>query len=426
MVFANAVTGAFAQAERKSYLIVGSWPDEGQEPEMSESTASELEAWCYGMLPYAGFKGKRVVIHGPASMEMETALAHVIATRRKFGLHVSTNDMTEVADRLRKKSYDVGELARLREWMDDMLSNRIVIESREDEDRFREELGMYLIVRDLLAEVNAIGGGFTSQLSWGSDKRLLPRPVADAMESLFNGSHDHNGPKTPMPYATEADVQGLLTMMILFWISGGMPPLFADFRKVWESADLEAEARKLELTLPDESWARKGIVDFDNSGSAGFPWAGRPGMPVEEYMQGVSMPQADKAYFPGGGNSVTFMTPGDIPMLTGRLWYVQPKDKWALTWDDATSRQLPDPLAKKLASLSSPGWPHTWVEFDNFPLPLVKHVSPANHWHAVWNTDRRRLLYALDVFGVQDLHASKFPAYRPGHNIPPTLLSLIQ
>ena len=123
---------------------------------------------------------------------------------------------------------------------------------------------------------------------------------------------------------------------------------------------------------------------------------------------------------------MTFMTPGDIEMLTGRLWYVQPKDKWALTWDDAVTCELPDVLAKKLAGLSSPGWPHTWVAFQNFALDLVKHISPANHWHAVWNTDRRRLLYALDSFGIQNLHASKFPAYTAGRDIPPPLLSLIQ
>lgn len=425
VVFAHACNGAFAQAGRKSYLIVGAWPDTGQEPEMDEATASELEAWCYGMLPKAAWKGKRVLIHGPHSMEMETAMAHVDAARSQFGLHLSMNDMTEVSDRLYRTGYNTSELVELRAWMNKLLGDRIQIRTSEDETKFQDELAMYLITRDLMDEVGAIGGGFMSQLPWGSDSRLLPRPVADAMESLHNNTADHHGPKTPRPYATESDAQGELTMLLLHWISGGMPPLFADFRKVWEAKDLMVTANSLDMQLPNEPWATHGVVDYDNSGSAAFAWAGKPGMTVEQYMEGVSMPLADPFYFPGGGNSVTFMTPGDIQMLTGRLWYVQPKNTWALTWDDAITCGLPDALAEKLASLSSPGWPHTWVMFRNFMLQLVKHISPANHWHSVWNTDRRRLLYALDNLGIRNLHASKFPSYVPGYDIPPTLLSLI-
>lgn len=427
VVFAHALNGALAQMGRKSYLIVGTWPDEGQEPQMDEDTASELEAWCYGMLPKAGWKGRRVLIHGPHSMEMETALAHVIPARNQFGLHISMNDMTEVSDRVRQEGYDPEELIHLHEWMCEMLGNRIQLQCFEHEQKFRDELAMYLITRDLMDEVDAIGGGFMSQLPWGSDKRLMPRPVADAMESLHNNNEDHNGPKTPRPYATESDAQGELTMLLLFWVSGGMPPLFADFRKVWEAKDLRAMAKSVGMDLSGAmDWHTRGIVDYDNSGSASFAWAGRPGMTAKEYMSRVSMPLADEFYFPGGGNSVTFMTPGDIEMLTGRMWYVQPKDKWLFTWDDAVTCDLPDDLANKLAGLSSPGWPHTWVMFRNFQLELVKHISPANHWHAVWNTDRRRLLYAMDSLGIQNLHASKFPSYAPGRDIPPSLLSLIE
>jgi L-fucose isomerase len=48
------------------------------------------------------------------------------------------------------------------------------------------------------------------------------------MESLFNSTFDHNGPKAAMPYATEADSQALLTMLFMTWLSGGNPPLFMD------------------------------------------------------------------------------------------------------------------------------------------------------------------------------------------------------
>ena len=49
------------------------------------------------------------------------------------------------------------------------------------------------------------------------------------MESLFNSTFDHNGKKAVVPYATEADVQGLLTMLFTNWLSGGNPPLKMKF-----------------------------------------------------------------------------------------------------------------------------------------------------------------------------------------------------
>ena len=161
---------------------------------------------------------------------------------------------------------------------------------------------MYLIVRDLLSELNAVGGGFMSQLEWGSDRRGLPLPVADAMESLFNSTFDHNGRKAPLPFATEADVQGLLTMLYSTWLTAGNPPLFMDFRKVWEPWEINAKAEEVGLgdVEPDALWRKKGLVDGDNSGSAAFDWAAMPGASVEEIMSGVSMPWPTSSTSPHG------------------------------------------------------------------------------------------------------------------------------
>ena len=177
---------------------------------------------------------------------------------------------------------------------------------------------MYLITRDLLKDLDAVGGGFMSQLEWGSDLRGIPLPVADAMESFFNSTFDHNGRKVPTPFATEADVQGLLTMLFFSALTGGNPPLFMDFRKVWEKWELEAFAQEVGVQLPaDELWAQKGLVDGDNSGSASFDWAAKPGASVEEIMANVYMPLQDRSYFPGMGNSATFVSPGGLAGITG-------------------------------------------------------------------------------------------------------------
>ena len=103
-----------------------------------------------------------------------------------------------------------------------------------------------------------------SQLEWGSDKRGLPLPVADVMESLFNSTFDHNGRKAPLPYATEADVQALLTMLFMTYLSGGNPPLFMDFRKVWEAWEIKQLAKKVGIkgSSKKADWLTKGLVEL--------------------------------------------------------------------------------------------------------------------------------------------------------------------
>ena len=188
-----------------------------------------------------------------------------------------------------------------------------------------------------------------SQLEWGSDLRGIPLPVADAMESFFNSTFDHNGRKVPMPFATEADVQGLLTMLFFSSLTGGNPPLFMDFRKVWEPWELEALAKKLGFTLPKgaSSGREKGLVDGDNSGSASFDWAAKPGASVEEIMASVSMPLADPGYFPGMGNSVTFVSPGGLEGIAGRLTYSSLSGLFSLSWDEATTAEVPEPTGRR-------------------------------------------------------------------------------
>jgi len=400
VVFAHAINGALAQSGRLSHLNVGNWPDTGLEPEMSEATEDALVDWLYAAAAYVSLKGRRVVIFGHDSMGMETALAHVIPTRRRFGIEITRLDMKLLADMLQKKAYDVEELRALRAWIDTHLGDRLETPTEADSERFNQSLAMYLIVRDLLNDLHAVGGGFMSQLEWGSDLRGIPLPVADAMESLFNSTFDHNGRKTPVPFATEADVQGLLTMLFMSSLTGGNPPLFMDFRKVWEPWELNELAKQLGCHDPDALWAKKGLVDGDNSGSASLDWAAKPGASVEEIMARVSMPLADPNYFPGLGNSVTFVSPAGIDGIAGRLGYSALTDTFSLVWDEAATVELPDPLTRAVCNASTPTWPHTFVVPKYATMAEYKQLPPANHFHMVWGLSPARLEYWMDLANV--------------------------
>ena len=401
VVFAHAVNGAIAQYGRLSHLNVGTWPDTGLEPKMTESTADALVDWAFAAITTQALKGRRVVIFGHDSMGMETALAHVIPTRNQFGLEITRLDMKLLADMLAKKSYDAKELKAFRAFIDKHLGKRLEIRNDEDSERFNTSLAMYLVIRDLLKDLNAVGGGFMSQLEWGSDPRGIPLPVADAAESFFNSTFDHNGTKVPTPFATEADVQGLLTMLFFSALTGGAPPLFMDFRKVWEKWELDDLAKKLGVKLPkDEAWASKGLVDGDNSGSASLDWAAKPGASVDQIMKGVSMPLADDGYFPGMGNSVTYVSPGGLEGIAGRLTYSSLSNMFSMSWDEATTAEVPEKLAKGLCDLTSPSWPHTFVVPKYASMYEYKHYPPANHLHMIQGLSAARLEYWMDLNNV--------------------------
>ncbi len=423
VVFAHAINGALAQYGKLSHLTVGSWPDAGMNPPMSEGTAQALVDWACAAVTMQALKGRRVVIFGHDSMGMETALAHVIPTRRQFGVEITRLDMKLLADMLAKKAYDTAELKKLRGFVDHHLGKRLELRDQVDSDRFDQSLALYLITRNLLNDLNAVGGGFMSQLEWGSDLRGLPLPVADAMESFFNSTFDHNGRKAPVPFATEADVQGLLTMLFMSGLTGGAPPLFMDFRKVWEPWELQALAQKLDFSLPDATWATKGLVDGDNSGSASFDWAAGPGASVDEIMAAVSMPLADSGYFPGMGNSVTFISPGGLTGIAGRLTFSDLCGIFSMSWDEASSAGVPDPLATALCKATTPQWPHTFVVPKYASMNEYKHLPPANHFHMVQGLSPARLQYWMDLNCVlSQANWSARPSFVEGVDRPLPLL----
>lgn len=426
VVFAHAVNGAFAQSGRLSHLNVGNWADTGLEPRMSQPTADALVDWAFAAVATQALKGRRVVVFGHDSMGMETALAHVIPTRNTFGIEITRLDMKLLADMLAKKAYDEKELKSLRAFVDKHVGDRLEIRNSADSERFDVSLAMYLVMRDLLADLNAIGGGFMSQLEWGSDRRGIPLPVADAAESFFNSTFDHNGRKIPTPFATEADVQALLTMVFFSALTGGNPPLFMDFRKVWEKWELDSLAQKAGIKLPaDELWAQKGLVDGNNSGSASLDWAAEPGASVETIMKGVTMPLAGEDYFPGLGNSVTFVSPGGLEGIAGRLMYSSLSGMFSMSWDEATTADVDDNLARLLCDATDPTWPHTFVVPKYASMNEYKHYPPANHLHMIQGLPVARLQYWMDLNNVLSQSGwSARPKFIDGTDRPTPLLYL--
>ncbi|MFA4925967.1 MAG: hypothetical protein WC524_04870 [Candidatus Aminicenantales bacterium] len=435
----DALTGAYAQTGRLCHLIIGNMPETGLEPEFDEATAELLTDLGYAILTRVALQGKRYVSVDVDSMQMETALNHVHAARRYLGLESTRESMKLFADQLRKKAgYDPEELKALHDWVVNKKfkgrifpnteeirdSGQAVLTGQEkvkalalsagDKQKLDEGLALYLIIRNYLKDVKAIAGGWASQLAWGSDRRGIPMATADIAETLFNSTEDHTGRKPVIPFATENDIQGLLTMICYCYLSGGEPVLFMDFRKVYEPWEIEKKARALKIDLSpfkQEKWLKLGFIDGNNSGSASLDYA------AEAFLF-----KAIDYYFPGGGYSVSFVSPGGLKGLAGRLAYSDLSGLLTMIQGEAETVELPWPLAEAVCRASDYSWPHTFVTYDQVPASLVKMGMPANHFHLVKNLNRRRWQFFSDLAGILNYRWENSPDYVEGLDRPLPLL----
>jgi len=434
----DALVGAYAQTGRLCPMIIGTMPETGMNPQFDEKTKDEIIDLAFALTAVAALRGKRFLAVDTDSMQMETALNHVHAARRFFGLESARESMKLFADMLHKKGgYEGRELKALHDWVVKVKFKDRIFTHTEDVARFKkavysgrrtntpplgeadlkkldEGLALYLILRNHMREVNAIGGGWTSQLAWGSDRRGLPLSTADIAESLFNSSEDHTGPKPVVPFATENDIQGLLTMIAYCYLSGGQPTLFMDFRKVYEPWEIRENARRLKLNLAsykNAPWIERGFIDGNNSGSASL-----------DYAEKWYLFKAVEYYFPGLGFSVGFVSPKGIKGLAGRLAYSDLCGMFTMVQDEAESVELPEAMMERVCHASNYSWPHTFLTFQHIPAGQAKVGIPANHFHLVRNLPRRRWQHFSDATLVLNYQWENTAAYTEGLDRPAPML----
>lgn len=434
----DALVGAYAQTGRLCPMVIGTMPETGMNPEFDAKTQEEVVDLAYAMLTRVALQGKRFLAVDTDSMQMETALNHVHAARRFFGLESTRESMKLFADMLRKQGgYAAAELKALRNWVVDVkFKGRIFVNSEDikkngrailtgknikapalseaDKAKLDEGLALYLIIRNYMRDVNAVGGGWTSQLAWGSDRRGIPLSTADIAESLFNSTEDHTGKKTVVPFATENDIQALLTMIAYCYLSGGKPTLFMDFRKVYEPWEIEKNAKALGLDLKKfkaEPWMERGFIDGDNSGSGSL-----------DYGEKWFLFKAVEYYFPGLGFSVSYLSPKGIKGVAGRVAYSDLGGMFTMVQDEAQSVELPAPLAERVCHASDYTWPHTFLTFDHVPASQAKMGMPANHFHMVTGLPRRRWQHFSDYANILNYRWENAPEYVEGLDRPLPML----
>jgi len=79
------------------------------------------------------------------------------------------------------------------------------------------------------------------------------------------------------------------------------------------------------------------------------------------------------------GNSVTFVTPGGIGGIAGRLAFSSLSGMFSLVWDEAVTVDCRKKLCAAVCRASTPDWPHTFVVPRFASMLEYKQYAPANH-----------------------------------------------
>lgn len=309
---------------------------------------------------------------GGRPMGMYTAVANTDQWMRKFGVDVEEIDQWEVVRR--SEHADASRVRAGRAWLEKH-GNVHYDGDRLTPELLERQIRSYYAMRELIEEWNLDFSGIK-----GQPELTTHFATMDIAEAFLNDPYDWEGPKQTHVTATEADMDGALTMQILKLLSGD-PVLFADVRHYH---------------------ADKDVWDLCNSGQHATWYAARSADPAENLARVHFHPEI--FYFPAGGASVQHLAaPGDMTFarLTRRDGrYRMHVMRGAFeTYDDATNEAM--------MRQSTYEWPHAFARLRTGAEEFLSRFG-ANHIHAVpgeYVAELRAVceLLSIDFDGFGDL-----------------------
>jgi len=332
----------------------------------NEGVLRRVMSFVRGASAVRRLRGEIFGLFGGRPMGMYTAVANPDQWMQLFGIDVEHIDQSEIIRRSAEAPED--EVERAFDWLSARVGTIRYDGKQLTPEKLKLQIRSYIAVRQMIEEMNLDFVGFKAQ------PELTDHFVTmDITEAFLNDPYDWNGPKEPIVAATEADMDGALTMEIFKHITGE-PVLFADLRHY------DAEL---------------GVFDLCNSGTHPTYFAGRSTDPdvnlakVEFYPQGF--------YFPAGGASVRhFAAPGEVTLA--RL--ARKNGKYWLAILPAEFIELPKEKAEEKAKQVQVDWPHAYARFRVDPGTFLSEYD-SNHIHGTYGNWVEELTWAARTLGIE-------------------------
>ena len=310
-------------------------------------------------------KGETFGLFGGRPMGMYTAVANTDQWMRLFGVDVEHIDQSEIVRRAELAPAD--EVEHAFQWLSDRVGKIRYDGKQLTPEKLKLQIRSYIAVREMAREMRLDFLGIKAQ------PELTDHFVTmDVTEAFLNDPYDWNGPKEPIVAATEADMDGALTMEILKHITGS-PVLFADLRHYDEEL---------------------GVFDLCNSGTHPTYFAGRSYEPDDNLPKVESYPQG--FYFPAGGASVRHIAaPGKVTLArlarkSGQYWLAILPGEFV---------ELPPEEAERKAAATQVEWPHAFTRLEVGPEEFLSEYD-SNHIHAVYGDWVEELVWVAKMLRI--------------------------
>jgi L-fucose/D-arabinose isomerase len=314
----------------------------------------------------AHLRGETYGLFGGRPLGMYTAVANLDQWRSLFGLdveHIEQYDIVRYSETIDAARVDAG----LR-WLEKNVGQIKYDGKALTPEKLKTQIRSYHAVRRIMEEKQLDFVGFKAHGDLTDYFATM-----DIAEAFLNDPYDWEGPHEPIVAATEADMDGALTMEIFKHLSG-QTSLFADIRHY------DAE---------DDVWY------FANSGTHATYFAARSLDPAENLKKVTFYPEIPD--YPAGGASVQFFA-GAGPMTMARL--ARKKGQY---WMAIVPAQFVEFSQEKMiakANTTDIEWPHAFARLQ-VPPEVFLASYPCNHIHGITGNWVEELQYVAEILGIE-------------------------
>lgn len=391
-VYLAAVMAAYAQRGLPAFSIYGHEVQEKDDREIPEDVREKILRFARAAVAVGSMRNQSYVNLGSVSMGIAGSVVNVDFLQKYLGMRTEWVDMTEILRRIQLSIYDPEEYERAIAWVRKNCREgfdcnagkdfpEIIQRSRfiPEEEQWSFCVKHALVVRDILKgnprlkelgwEEEALGrnglaGGFQGQRMWTD---WLPN--ADFTEAIMTSSLDWNGPKQPIPFATENDTLNGIAMMF-GWLLTNKAPIFSDVRTYWSPESVKRVSGK-ELT----GRAKNGIIHLINSGASCLDgsaaakneagegcmkeWWKLSAEDMQALLEKTDWCRANYEYFRGGGYSSHFKTEAEMPVTMIRVNIVEGVGP-SLQLAEGYTCVLDPKVHRILDERTDRTWPTTW------------------------------------------------------------------
>ena len=325
----------------------------------SNETLKKIMSYVKVLSVVNRLRGRVLGLFGGRPMGIYTATADPSQVFSIFEVDIKHFDQLEIIRRAEKVPKD--KIDKAYEWLRQKVKKINFDENKLTEEVLKKQISCYIAMKDIVRKehLDFIAFKCHPELSGGYCTQCLT-------QAFMNDPYDWDGAKEVVPTACEADIDGAITMEILYLLTGE-PVAFFDLRHFSQSENL---------------------FTFMNCGSQSTWFANKSDEPSENLKLVNLYPQI----FGAGGASLQFQCYlGEITLA--RL--SRTKRKYVIHIALAEFVKRPHEEMRKAIF----GWPQGFVKLKSNPEKFLTSVG-SNHMHAVygnWINELIEISSSLDI-----------------------------